>query len=218
MPRIGSAHVLAFIAVVLALTGGAYAASKVGSRDIKRNAVRSKHVRDGTVQARDLSRGVRRLLFRTTSGPRGPRGERGPTGPRGRRGFRGATGPTGPKGDPGTFPDTLPAGKTLRGIYSVGGDTTQSETGVSFAFALAAAPTVHVIPAGQAPPPECPGNVNSPAASAGHLCIYEATRVGDTLVVTDPAGGQTATRWGFGLRVTGQSAPVRSAGTWAVGA
>ena len=47
-------HHLALIALFVALGGSAYAASKVGPNDIAKNAVRSKHIKNGQVTKRDL--------------------------------------------------------------------------------------------------------------------------------------------------------------------
>jgi len=49
----------------------------IGANEIKKDAVRSKHVKDGSLKARDFKPGV--LL----AGPRGPEGPRGPVGPPG---------------------------------------------------------------------------------------------------------------------------------------
>jgi hypothetical protein len=47
-------HHVALLALVVALSGTAYAATKVGSDDIARNAVRSKHIKKGQVKKKDL--------------------------------------------------------------------------------------------------------------------------------------------------------------------
>jgi hypothetical protein len=49
-------HHLALIALFLALSGTAYAASKIGTNDIKKNAVRSKHIKNGQVKRLDQAR------------------------------------------------------------------------------------------------------------------------------------------------------------------
>jgi hypothetical protein len=54
--RLTYANVTATLALIVALgTGGAYAASKIGPNDIKENAVRSKHIKEGEVRAADLA-------------------------------------------------------------------------------------------------------------------------------------------------------------------
>jgi hypothetical protein len=54
--------VVAYLALFAALGGGAYAASKVGSGDIKRNAVLSKHIKGGNVKPPDLDPGILRPI------------------------------------------------------------------------------------------------------------------------------------------------------------
>lgn len=55
-PRLSYANVASTLALVLATsTGGAYAAATIGSADIKKNAVQSKHIAGGAVQAGDLA-------------------------------------------------------------------------------------------------------------------------------------------------------------------
>ena len=232
MRRLSSAHVLAFVAVVLSLSGGAYAAGKIGARDIKKGAVTSRAIKDGSVHSRDLSRGLRRSLAQRVGsgrpGPAGPQGAKGDRGPRGYRGRRGATGPTGPQGPAGPLPESLPGGRTIRGTYVVSGTAgapgAELETGDSFAFALAAAPAPHFVADGTSAPAECPGTAAAPAAAPGHLCVYEAARTGiaSSVTIFDPtlprdAGAGKAGRFGFGLRVVADAAgPLRSTGGWAV--
>jgi hypothetical protein len=54
-PRHGT--VVAYVALIAALSGGgaAYAAAQIGANDIKPNAVRSKHIKDGQVRTNDLA-------------------------------------------------------------------------------------------------------------------------------------------------------------------
>ena len=49
------ANVMSTIAVFIVLGGGAYAATKIGSSDIARNAIRSKHVKDNQIRVQDLA-------------------------------------------------------------------------------------------------------------------------------------------------------------------
>ncbi len=48
-------HHLGLIAIFIALTGTAWAAEKVGQRDIAKNAVRAKHIKDGKVGSAELA-------------------------------------------------------------------------------------------------------------------------------------------------------------------
>ncbi len=54
--RLTYANVVSTLALVIAISGGTvYAASQIGSGQIKRNAVHSKHIRDGQVKRADLA-------------------------------------------------------------------------------------------------------------------------------------------------------------------
>jgi len=88
--RITSAHVIALIALFVALGGGAYAAFK-----LPRNSVGTKQLRRGAVTPPKLSRAALKELKGAT-GPRGPQGKTGKAGPKGAKGEKGDTGPTGP--------------------------------------------------------------------------------------------------------------------------
>ncbi len=97
------ANVTATLALLAALaTGGAYAASKIGARDIRPQAVRSKHIKDGTIRSKDIARATLDRLRRTPGpvGPAGPGGPSGPPGPKGQGGDQGPPGLPGPLGDP----------------------------------------------------------------------------------------------------------------------
>jgi hypothetical protein len=101
-------HHVALLALFFALGGTAYAAAlprnSVGPSQLKRNAVTSSKVKDGS---------LRRIDFRAGDVPRGSAGPVGPAGPAGSPGAPGATGgaggtgatgaqgPQGPKGDTG---------------------------------------------------------------------------------------------------------------------
>lgn len=125
MPRIGRASspvalLVSALALVVAVSmTGAYAAGKIGTKQlknqavgtakIKNNAVTSKKIKDGTVKIKDLAPGVRTKVNAAAEpgpagdqGPQGPQGEPGAQGPQGAQGQRGATGPAGPAGTAGT--------------------------------------------------------------------------------------------------------------------
>jgi Collagen triple helix repeat (20 copies) len=79
---------VAVLALVMAMGGGAYAAG---------NLINGSQIKKGTVAASKLSSSARRQL----EGDRGAQGETGAAGPQGPKGDTGASGPQGPKGDPG---------------------------------------------------------------------------------------------------------------------
>ena len=92
--RPSPAMVVAFIALLFALGGGAYAQlriprNSVGTPQLKRAAVTSAKVKNRSLLARD---------FRAGQLPAGPRGVEGPVGPAGPAGERGPVGPQGAAG------------------------------------------------------------------------------------------------------------------------
>lgn len=173
-------HHIGLVALCIALTGTAYAATlprnSVGTRQlkdnavtsakIKRNAVTSPKVKNGSLLAKD---------FRAGQLPRGPKGDKGD------------------KGDPGASAlSPVPSGKTIHG--AVGGDfhafdATASDFGIDVTLPIPAAnalgdDAVFVNVAGwqnaggQTTPTTtdtdvgCTGNPANPTAPAGKVCIY----------------------------------------------
>jgi len=55
-------NAIAFLALVIALSGTAYAAHRIGAQDIKRNAVRSPHIKNGQVKGADLAKGIKQQI------------------------------------------------------------------------------------------------------------------------------------------------------------
>ena len=194
--RPSPAMVIACIALAVALGGTSWAAvalapGSVGTAQLKNDAVVSSKVKNGSLLIADFKGG------QLVSGAPGAKGDKGDPGS---AGATGATGPAGP------FVDALPSGKTIRGAFNIGGTAAAAgalaNTSISFVFALASAPTVHLILQGGAAPAACPGNATFPAADSGHLCIYEESRSntagatlnavnrsGATIFVNSTAGG-----------------------------
>jgi hypothetical protein len=96
--RLTYANVTATLALVLALGGvGAYAADKIGSAEIAKNAIKSRHIKDGQVTNADLAAnsvdsgrvadgsllGADFAAGQLPAGQQGPAGETGPPGPPG---------------------------------------------------------------------------------------------------------------------------------------
>jgi Collagen triple helix repeat (20 copies) len=111
--RVGAGGVLAVVALVLALSGGAYGAARVVIKSIDQISPKVRHQLRGAV------------------GPRGPAGATGPAGPAGTAGSAGAQGvpgkdgkdgapgEAGPEGSPWTVNGTLPSKKSETGVWSV---------------------------------------------------------------------------------------------------
>ena len=94
-PRISHPTVVAYLALFVALGGTGYAvtrieANSVGTKQLKKNAVTSKKVKNRSLLERDFRLGEL------------PAGEAGPVGPQGDKGDVGATGATGQPGANGT--------------------------------------------------------------------------------------------------------------------
>jgi hypothetical protein len=85
--------ILAFIVLCggVAVAAGQLGKNTVGTKQLKRGAVTSAKVKDGTLQAKDFGK---RIPGRALIIP-GPPGERGPEGPQGQEGRRGPEGPRG---------------------------------------------------------------------------------------------------------------------------
>jgi hypothetical protein len=91
--------VVACTALLFALTGAGYAAgmlgpNTVGTKQLKKNAVISSKVKNGSLLRADFKSG------QVPAGPQGPAGTAGPAGPAGPAGAAGPAGPPGPQGAP----------------------------------------------------------------------------------------------------------------------
>jgi hypothetical protein len=204
------ANVVATVALVFAMSGGALAASHY------------------------LINSTRQINPKVLKKLKGRAGARGPIGPQGPTGATGRTGLEGPRGEPGPLLATLPSGKTLYGAYSitgyaVGEANDRASTQVSLSIPLAAAPSKSVLVPYGGPNPDstrCPGTAVSPAASPGTLCVYEGQRSNaggtkicavafETLCGTGTEG--SADRFGAGVITFAEANGVYlSWGTWAV--
>ncbi len=138
--------------------------------------------------ARKNKRAIAAIEFKP--GPAGPKGEPGAKGERGPQGTVGADGP------PGPLLDTLPSGRTLRGIYFARG-----ATAIGFNPPLQAnPPNVAWVDPSQPRPAGCPStNLDAvPDADPGWLCIYQTNTFASTNIETP------FLQWGrFGAQLSG---------------
>lgn len=235
--RFSVAGLIATLALVFAMGGGAWAAKKyliTSTSQIKPSVL--KKLKGKTGPAGPVG----------TAGPAGSAGPVGPVGPAGANGkdgvsptttaFTGAKGgctdggvevksasPTtfvcnGEEGEPGPteFEGPLPKGETLRGTWAVavtaGGS---AATGISFPFPLASEPTFRFVKEGQEGvehATECPGTAEAPEATEGNLCIYVRIATGNlgTASTLPPLNN------GAALFFAGGTADAVGVGSWAV--
>lgn len=171
--RFGTAGlIVATGALVLALAGGAYAASGGLSGKQKKEVEKIAKKFQGT-------------------GPAGPAGTPGPAGPAGPKGDTGAEGKQGTKGDQGEAgprcPEggncTLPSESTETGVWSVRyGTETTAEMPISFSLPLDEGPEGVFVTAEQTNneevPAECAGGtLAEPSAQPGYLCVFQGFAV-----------------------------------------
>ncbi len=201
------ANVVATIALVFAMSGGALAAQHYlinSTRQINPKVL--KHLRGG-------------------AGARGAQGPTGTAGAPGKEGPAGKEGPVGKEGPAGKeAPTVLPAGTTERGTYDAfGGSNGYLGDSVTFPIPLSSpvsGPDEHFVAKGEAASAECPGTPESPAAAPGNLCVYERENQEATFIEIFAPGAPTtvgADTYGFGIyfAATGPDS-AGDYGTWAV--
>jgi hypothetical protein len=174
-------HHIGLLALGLALTGTAYAATlpkdSVGTRQLKNGAVSAKEIKRNAVSSSKVkNRSLLAKDFKLGQLPRGPKGDKGD------------------KGDPGVGAlNPVPSGSTIRGV--VGGDFHNYDGGFNRDFAVDVTLPIPAANAlrddsvfvnvagwqgtpGQTPPtssdndPGCTGTPANPTAPAGKVCIY----------------------------------------------
>jgi Collagen triple helix repeat (20 copies) len=185
---------VAIVALVFALAGGAYAANNLG-------ATASKAGKQGK-QGKPGKTGPSGPAGATgPSGPVGPAGPAGATGAAGKEGAEGKQGIQGKQGVPGTtgFTKTLPSGETETGVWVYGEETIAVGSvreavhlPISFPIPLAtplAEGHAFLFPPGTegtARATECPGSYKEPKAAKGYFCAYTRFNTAGGL---DPGAG-----------------------------
>jgi hypothetical protein len=193
--RFNATGFVAVLALVFAMSGGAYAASRyviTSTRQISPKVLKALQGKAGAAGANGEAGAV------GPSGPAGPQGARGETGAAGPQGPAGPAGKNGANGTDGTtgFTKTLPEEATETGTWSISaspGPIGYRFASLSFPIPLAeplGASQVHFINAAgkevivatglyeESASAHCPGTVAAPAAQPGNLCVYEAFAVG----------------------------------------
>jgi hypothetical protein len=182
--RLTYANVAVTFALVFAMSGGAYAASRyviTSTKQISPKVLKALAGKAGAGGAQGPA---------GAAGPQGAQGPAGAAGPQGSAGTAGVKGEKGEKGTSGTsgFTETLPSGKTEMGVWSAVSNATAAgqlvAASISFTIPLASDPVPHYIgpeegegEAREKLPEEnekklCSGNVEKPAAEKGNLCVF----------------------------------------------
>ena len=149
--RMTYANIAATLALVFAMSGGAYAASRVlitSTSQIKPSVLKQLKGKAGTNGAQGLTGSAGPAGATGAPGPAGATGAIGPAGATGATGATGKEGPKGKEGSPWTAGGTLPSGKSETGAWAATGGAGLSSNRVllaSFAIPLAAVPAYHVI-------------------------------------------------------------------------
>jgi hypothetical protein len=145
--RFTYANVVATIAMVFAMTGGAYAASKfliTSPKQIKPSVLSSLKGKAGPAGANGAQGPAGPAGPQGPAGglgPQGPVGAKGETGPEGKTGATGKAGAAGPEGVCSKAGCTLPSGTTETGLWSfeeAGTGTSQAIVPISFPIPLSA--------------------------------------------------------------------------------
>jgi hypothetical protein len=193
--RVTPATVIAGLALVFAMTGGAYAAKKyliTSTKQISPSVLKALQGKAGLAGAPGAAGAQGAQGPAGSAGPAGsggPKGETGPAGAKGEKGATGAAGAAGAKGATGAtgatgFTETLPSGKTETGVWAVSQynlpEFTEVEIPISFPIPLKEGSSKgHFLNksetengTGAGHDAGCTGTVEVPTAPAGLLCIY----------------------------------------------
>lgn len=234
--RLGVPGVLAIVAVVFAMAGGAYAANKVIITSINQ-----------------IKPSVRNQL-KGAVGPAGPQGSPGAKGDAGSAGASGKNGTStttaafvGSKGacehggvevnsaSPAAlvcngetgFTETLPSEETETGVWAarlVGEENTTAEVYLSFNIPLSdgiAASDIELLKNGDPSTANCPGTKSNPEAAPGKFCVYTSEELGGfTHLFLDPSQGFVSGAGATGSILQIEREPAEenaiAIGTWAV--
>ncbi len=199
MKRISPSLIVSVLALFVALSGTAIAATKINGKNIKKGTVTSKQIKNGTITKSDLSKKLSVV---------------GPTGAAGKDGIS-------------VLDSTLPSGNTLTGNWSVaegnGAPAQQTYyTTIDFPVKIPVAlDDAHVNFKGNAATANdadssCTGTSDNPTAPPGKVCLYNSVQSYYNAPPSLTAGKATLTSRGFLITLAVKSGESYSAyGSWA---
>jgi hypothetical protein len=197
---------VAVLALVMAMVGGAYAAS---------GALTGKQKKEVEKIAKKFAGKPGAPGAAGTNGTNGTNGKDGTNGTKGDPGAKGEKGDTGPAGP---LLETLPSGKSVTGMWSYINAASEEEVvTISYPVRLAApveTANIVVLKPEEGETTECPGTLEEPKAAAGTLCLYqEELAPGLEAKREDALFYPASLSTGVTLRLAGAIAGV---GSWAV--
>lgn len=231
--RVTYVNVAMTVALVFAMSGGAYAAGKYvisSTKQISPKVLKSlvgKTGKAGANGAPGPAGPAGPAGLQGAAGKEGLVGKEGPAG-KGATGNTGATGPqgpAGPQGTPGTsgFTEMLPKGKTETGNWAASASAEGPVVAaISFNIPLekelGASNVTYAGAHGNGT--TCLGSPEAPSATPGYLCVYQAESAGVNLKFTEiltATAKPGANKSGAVLLLEGEAeAPRYAFGTWAV--
>ena len=181
LKRLTYANVAVTVALVFAMTGGAYAAKRyliTSTKQIAPQVLKQLKGASGSAGAAGAPGPQGPIGKEGAPGKDGTPGKDGLPGKDGTNGENGKEGKQGLKGEPGepwAAGGKLPSGKTETGTWAYLGNKENGAVGseaVSFLLALESVPKVEFLYAGQTGT-NCTGNAELPTAPNGYLCVYD---------------------------------------------
>jgi hypothetical protein len=179
--RLTYANAAATLALLFAMSGGAYAANHfliTSTKQISPKVLKALKGNNGANGANGVNGAAGAQGPAGGAGPQGPQGPGGNEGPTGTPGKNGTNGTNGTNGAPGPQGPLQP-GKSEGGEWSISVFSKTIEVRIatlSFNVPLAAAldeTKVHFIKPNENPPePACKGSVEKPEAASGNLCVF----------------------------------------------